>query len=514
MIPADNPDMLKDIHINIILTGNHQPSNISIDTIDIKTKIFEKNKEVILKCLVNNRNNFNVTGKPLTLNFGGKTIDEKNIDIPANSILEVEFNIIPSSAFYRSGFIELTQSNLTDDEIKYDNRRYFTVYIPEEINILIVSANQSDNNFLKTLINTVNESFDDTVSVKSKYFEFEDAGTIITAEKLRNKKLIIINGKPNITKEESALIEKYLTSGGGLIIFPSADISIDNYNNFLSMLNLPLITGIQRENTNIEYNFSEIDYEHPIIQTIFKNITDAKNYPGSSPKIKSFITLQSGYSARAVIKLNSGNNFLVENNYGKGKILLYSVSPDMTFSDFPETNIFAPLITRSILYASANPILPEQVAGKDYYIEISPQVKQNMPVILEDKIKNISVDTILLNSNGEPIFLNLKNYINSSSQYDIKSQGIETIEFSANHDNKESDMTYYTEDEIKQLLIDKFAGINVIKINHNLTDKITEARTGTELWKLLLVIALFFIILEYIISRSMLITPKKTEINN
>lgn len=508
-----DPEKEKDVHINFILTTEHTASNISIDTIDVKTKIFEKNKNVYLKCRVNNRNSYNVTGKTLTLYFEGKTIDEKSIDIPAGTAVDVEFSFVPSSTGYRSGFVELTQSNLSDDEINYDNKRYFTIYIPSTVKILISSANGASNVFLKSVLNTVNEYISDSLRINSKYFETKEAGTI-TDETLKDKELLILNGKVNILDEETKAIEKYLSSGGGLIIYPSPDISTDNYNNFLSALNLPPLSGLNADNPGAGYYFSEINYEHPIIETIFKNIPESKPNLENSPKINNYFILQSGSATKSVIKLNNGNNFLVENNYGKGKILIYAVGPDITFSDFPETSIFTPLTIRSILYASSNPAVSQQVAGKDYFIGVPGIPVKNTPLILEDKIKHSAGDTIAFMQSNSAFYMNMKNLISSTSVYDISSSGMETIEFSANTDKRESEMTIYRENEIKELFKDKIAGINVIKVNQNITGKITEARTGIELWKYFLIATFLFIMMEYVISRSILKAPKQAEVKN
>lgn len=75
-------------------------------------------------------------------------------------------------------------------------------------------------------------------------------------------------------------------------------------------------------------------------------------------------------------------------------------------------------------------------------------------------------------------------------------------------------MTIYRENEIKELFKDKIAGINVIKVNQNITGKITEARTGIELWKYFLIATFLFIMMEYVISRSILKAPKQAEVKN
>ena len=118
------------LNLSVILTGTRNANNISIDTINTVSKIFEKNRPVKIKAILNNHNNFNSVNKSVILTLGNYK-EEKVLDIPANSLAEAEFILKPEQAGYSSGSIELVQSDISDDEISADNKQYFTFFVPE-----------------------------------------------------------------------------------------------------------------------------------------------------------------------------------------------------------------------------------------------------------------------------------------------------------------------------------------------------------------------------------------------
>jgi hypothetical protein len=91
---------------NIVLTSDRAGNNISIDTVNTVTKIFEKNKSVKLRATVTNHDNYNVSNKSIVLNYSGSKNfrDEKVIDIPASSSVETEFNLNPDVTGYSGGY--------------------------------------------------------------------------------------------------------------------------------------------------------------------------------------------------------------------------------------------------------------------------------------------------------------------------------------------------------------------------------------------------------------------------
>ncbi len=499
---AQNKEFDAQTNFNIVLCSERAGNNISLDTINTVTKIFEKNRNVKLKCTVNNRNNFNVTNKNVILNFqNGKYKDEKNIDIPANSSVEVEFNFTPGITGYAGGYIELVQSEIADDEIQNDNKRYFAFKVPDKVKLLMVSPNTSDLEYINLALASSEEMMKDSSGVKINFFETKQ----ITPENLNNEEFnnydcILFAGCPAFTSTNANKLYSYVQSGHGIIIYPAANIDIKNYNDvLLKRFDLPPIAGyFGNSNGNEAFVFDKIDFEHPVFEGIYKE--PSADITKDSPKIRYGLDLLSGGNTQSLVKLNNQKSFLNEYVSGRGKILLYSVSPDMDWSDFPSANLFSPLTVRGILYLSAANAVKESVNGKDYFIELSE--KSGGDTITVSDLQNQKY-TIAANQSGLNELINLKSFLNASSNYTVSDGTTIIKEFPSNFRKEESNTEIMDKELIRNQVKAGFKiSPNIISNQAPLNASIMELRKGKEIWQYFLIASLLFLALEIVISRS------------
>jgi hypothetical protein len=499
---------------NLVLTSERTGHNVSLDTVNVLTKIFEKNKSVRVRCTVNNHNNFNVSNKSVILNYTGSRNyrDEKAIDIPANSSIESEFTFTPDVTGYSGGYVELSDNVLADDEILNDNKRYFSFRIPDRVKVLFVSPSPTDLDYVKLALNSSEELIKDTLRSAPGFFDVIQDGTDgLLKENLKDFECIIISGKQTFTQPETDKLYAYLQEGGGVIIYPGDNISRDNYNQVLmKTLNLPFIGSTFGDQSGTQtFRFSSIDYQHPIFDGIFKTSSpDEQSIEKNSPVIKSGIDLLSGANSLPLIKLNNEKNFLVEYNSGQGKLLFYAVSPDMKESNFPAAELFAPITVRSVLYLSNRNQPKEAVTGRDYYLDV------------ENLGTKAPMDTMTVFSNAGVInpplvpgisLINLRDYLAQTSNYKIVQDGKLLTEFPANFDNRESVLDKYSPEELKKLFRETYkTDANVFPSGEKLSESVISARSGREIWRYFTVLALIFLSIEYFLSRSLMKQKKET----
>lgn len=498
---------------NIILCGKRIAGNVSIDTINLTTRIFQKNKTIKLNCTLDNHNNFISTNNNLTLNIEGekKPRDEKVVDIPANSSVDVEFAFVPERTGLGGGCIELTSSNATGsgkvDEFVNDNRRYFAYKIPDKIRLLVVCNSDVDVNFIKLALLSSEELMKDSTGSKSSYFDIKQvSGNELSNNLNNNFDCILISDKTSFNEQESARLYDYIQNGGGLLIYPGDKTDVSNYNTILfKKFDLSGINGtFGDKNKNDSFKFDKIDFDHPIFEGIFKTKED--NNTGlikESPQIKFGFNLVGGINSIPLIKLNNENNFLVEYSSGKGKMLAFAVAPQMDYSDFPSRNIFPPITVRSILYLSSINSAKEAITGKEYFFDLSNYlINENDSLYIKEVDGSKRSSTIFLkNKNG---IIDLKDFLNSNTNYMISYQENEIAEFPCNFDKRESIPDKLTEPEIRKIFETNFkVSPNIIPPGKEFSTALLAIRTGRELWKYFLIAALIFLLTEFILSRTM-----------
>lgn len=488
----------ENLSLNFILTGNRTAGNLSIDTINIVTKIFETNRPVKLKATITNHNNFNVINKSVTLNFGSHK-EEKVIDIAAGTTAETEFIFKPGSYGFSSGNVELSGSDIADDEIPGDNRRYFSFYIPRRVNLLIAGSAPPDAEYIRLVLKSSAELSPD--SSNGTIFNItENYSGSIEGEDLDKFSSIVFVNKAKITGSEAAKIKEFIESGKGMVIFPGTNTDPASYNNeLMKIMDLPYLGNKYSPQTKAL--FDKIDTEHPVLEGIFKPGNNKNNFSIESPEIKTGFQLNGGSNSSAVISATDGSIFMTEYFYGKGKIIMFSVPADMNSSDFPAKNIFSPLTVRSILYtADVNSIKPA-IAGKDYFISLSSSITSGDTLFIINS--QAPGSTIKLSDNTG--LLNTGKFLVEPGVYNITSGNNVINSIPVNFIKSESDVKRASPDDIKKLMSEKYdLEINIIHSTEPVTATVIALRTGRDLWTYFLILAIISLIFEYLLSRSLL----------
>ena len=245
----------------------------------------------------------------------------------------------------------------------------------------------------------------------------------------------------------------------------------------------------------MKIKFDKTDFNHPVFQNIFQN-DDKKKY--ESPELNAYYKLTS--SGNKLISLVDGSSFLSEHRIEKGKIFVFNSSPVLSWSDFPIKSIFAPLINKSVAYLSSKE-RDENIflAGDEVNINLKNTNLSQIKILRPDK----SDEFINLNENLRNDYLAYSN-TNISGSYKFYSGTNQIENISINTDPSESKTEYADESEFANYLDQiKFAGKYVsVDKEENISQKIMQARFGSELWRYFLLVAIILALIEMTIARN------------
>jgi len=457
--------------------------NISIDELDIKTKIFELNKPIIVESIITNHSNNFVVNQVVSLFINSKRSAQKSIDLSPNESKAVSLEGLIEKSGQNDVFVEIE-----DDEIIKDNRRYASINLPEQISVLLLYDVQSDINFINLALKSAQTDKSLNITTKPlngiESIRFEDYNVVF-----------LIADKFDSSPER---LKRFVSNGGGLVMYPSSNASLQQLNSLFSELKLPSASGISelKNDSNLAIDFDRFDSEHPLLQNIFIN-ENKKSI--ESPRIYKHIKVTSGGKGESVITLLDGSSFLSEYNYGNGKILLYNVSPTISWSDFPLKSIFAPLVYKSVIYLTAGDnVDPEYLAGESINFNVSKRTSPGIRIVLPDNSEEF------INLNGDNLeFINYsKTFNNGNYRLYSGDRLLETV--SVNPDPAESIVDYITDADFDNYLNSiNFKGSHIrVPIEDNPSDVILQARFGSELWRYFLMAAFLLALIEMAVSRA------------
>ncbi len=472
-------DLDKNIKLYLFNLSTEQPENFSVSKLKLNNSIIEINKPLSFSVNVSNYSVNPQDNVSVSLYINNERVAQKNVTLKPNETQTIEIE----ATLKNTGLIE-ARAELEEDNILEDNVCYLDFKAPEKINVLLLSKSSSEVNFIEAALNAATNSGRIVVSKKN----VDD----ISFVNLNNFDVVFLVTSGNV---DSKPIYNYINSGGSLILFPSNSMDIPKLNYLLKTLKLPMVEKIiQTENTNLNYaEFGNINMDNPLFKNIF---TNTKKQQIESPNIIKYLKFRESPNFRTIIQLNDNSIFLGETNFDQSKILLFNVSPDLNSGNFPLKNIFSPLITRSVLYLTSNQEGSNYLVGENIQLKIS---NYNFPIIHVD-FPNGDEKLNLQNVNSN-IFDFKNNLIAGSYKFSANNKLINFA--SVNINPIESDLTKIDDDSLNTYFL-KLFGKNFLKLNsnENYLQKITQARYGTELWKLFLLLAFLIALIEMYIARS------------
>lgn len=489
----------------LVNIGDREANNLSVDDFEIVSKIIDKDRIAKVKVNLSNHNKFNVSNKVLNLYIDGNKVSERVSDAGSLSKKDNEFEFKPLRTGSIPGYIELAQNDPSEDEITEDNRIYFTLYIPEEFNVLMVSDDPSSTRFIEAALASAEQLLSDSVSVREKFVKISQSSGL---DELNDYDLVFITGKNSFTEQEAMDLKNYVEGGRGVFIFPSESIDVNNYNDILlSKFSLAKLSGVQGVNPRPDGSglaFERLDFEHPLLSEVFKNeqlsiTSDKANI--ESPNIRNYYEILKSEGANSIIILNNRKDFLIEANSGDGKILLSAVPANLNFSDFPLKTIFAPLIIRSVFY------LGNSFDYKKNYSVGQINIINTRNLGASDKIISPGGTSYEFDKNiisADYFALPYDGYSKDAGIYTLVDSSGNSFLFALNKSPSESILEKMSNGEIVSYFeMQGFGNTGMIKEPQELQIKINEARFGKDLSIFFLLAAIACVAAELILSKRM-----------
>ncbi|WP_337873029.1 BatA and WFA domain-containing protein [Ignavibacterium sp.] len=455
--------------------------NLAIDDLRSANQIFEIDKPVTFNISIGNYSEQNVQNGVISVFVNQKRAAQKSFDVEAGKSVLIDVDAVPDKA----GFIDIS-AEIESDDIEQDNKRFVSLFIPEKISCLIISDDNSSSKFLKLALQTIGQQ---------KLKIDERNSNQIGGTQLKNYEIVFLCSD-NLNLPDKFL--QYLNEGGSLVIIPPVNVDINKMNNQLKALNLPNVNGFagKQNDKSLSGQFDKIDFNHPVFLNLFKK-EDKKNI--ESPQINYFLKLSTQGKGSSIITLTDGSAFLSEYKSGKGKIFLFNTAHDLSWSNFPLKTIYAPLLVKSLFYLVQKENQQDNlIAGNPLNFELNRINSTQIRMVKPDS----SAEIINVDLGNQKIF-DYKN-TNLAGFYKIYSNNLLIDNIAVNYDKSESNPVYADENDFnKYLELLNFNG-RLITINKdsNPSDAINQARFGSELWRIFLLIAILLAILEMNIARN------------
>ena len=474
-----------EIKIFIIPIQARQAGNLAITDVKAANQIIEQGKVFELEATVKNPGTKPERNKLVQLFIDDKRAGQATANIETGKSQTTKFRIVPQRTGLITGSVLLE-----DDDLFADNRRYFSFSVPEQTNALVIGQSDKDVRFLQLALNP---EFNPTSSIKVDYL----SPNRIEFGTLKNYQVVIISNIPRIEGSLLSSLVDHVNAGRGLIVFLGNEVDLRSYNeNFNQKLSLPAFTETVGEmGARDSYlTLGKIDFSHPIFSGVFED----QKKDVESPQFFFLTKMRLKPQQESVIEFSNGDPFLVESDFGQGKVLLFTSAIDPNWSDLYLKGLFVPLMNRCVMYLSGN----ANKSNQSYFV--NQELTTDVAGI--DNFANFLIEkpdgklTKIIPQIGEGNYkINFKE-TDIAGIYTLHAGDRVVTSWAVNPDPAEFDFTPIDSGELKKIV----GNGNIVSIQQEqtLASVVTTSRYGRELWKYFIGIALLFLIIEMMLARE------------
>ncbi|MBB6126435.1 BatA domain-containing protein [Mucilaginibacter lappiensis] len=460
------------IAISLIQLKAGKLPNVAVDSVWLLSAVHRPGENEKLVVRLHNYADEKADKVPLKVTINGAQKALGSYTIPARVVQTDTLAFMGLQAGWQQGLVELQ-----DNPVTFDNQFYFSFNVSAQMPVLLIDGG-TPNPYLKAVF--ASDPFFAAQRVPDGNVDY--AG-------LNSLPIVVISDIKAISTGLAQQLKTYVAKGGTLVVFPAADADLANYRAFLQPMNTAWPEKLLTEATKV----STLNRQSPVFKNVFENFPENPDLP----VVKKYYQLNnSGSGQDNLMKLTGGQTFWAGYNLGRGKVYVAAVPLDEAYSNLPRHALFVPTLFR-IALLSGHDLPLFYTLGQDETLEIPPvQVteKQLLKLVKGDQ----STIPDVRQQEGSTM-LYLSDQLHETGIYTLKKQDSTLATLAFNDNRSESDMSYLSQANLKQLMPASTALLT--GGNTSLKGIVAETNFGTQLWKLCIILALIFLAAEILLIR-------------
>ena len=466
-----------------LVDPGHISNNLSINNLEVISRIKVPDQLLKLKTSVKNTGNQKIANTPINLFFGDNRVGQVISEFEKGSNKEFIFQAYPEKKGVLVGSIHLPKDNYIND-----NKWYVTTPILDKINCLIIGNSDDEISMFKLIIDAIDPN-NQLINLESR------KQPIINRLFVEDVDILIIHNPEAFTEAAFDELDIFLQRGGGLIWF-SGGMEIDlAYSKYFSSFSFPKAKTIIESGTGV-FNLDFQARDNLILSDL--NIRKLEN---ELPEFYRYIKHNYTSKHNIHMKLSNGDPILLEFSRGNGSVFYFTSLMNLAWNNMPIRGVLVPLMYRLLVLGGTDEVNTSSVViGKTKWIKLDQnEVRDQWEVISPSGVKNLVV----------PDFSKESIQINSTYElgvYDIFRNKDHYTSFSTHLHPNETIKEDKQKNQIERLLSPK--KYRWIDIDNDFSDKFNEVRQGKSLWKVFLLIACLLLLLETWIGRPI---PQNTK---
>ena len=498
------------VRLNLIsMRENSDIRDIAIISAKPKNKFFKKGDKIDISVNVRNNSRFPVDRAEIKVYYNGILENELIFSLKGSENKELILPIkLQENGYFKCKLLisdggdssSINQGN--SDLLTFNNIYYLCGFIPDEVPLTLVTDDRSSMKYLVSLFEIINEG--------NPLIKYNIESNIPPIE-TKKRNLLIIN-KQEFNSDEFLKAIKYSEAGSNFLVFIPDGIKQENFNSFFeTTLKAFSIENINLINTNLYINL--INSESPLLSGVFRSNLELNKYILSDTLSRVYVKknyfLKGQLTNQVILGFNNNSPLLQEFQTLSNKVLVFTVPPDESLSNFPKNYLFVPVVLNSIYYLSNI-----NFWENGYTVGCPNVLKFNTasePISIIYGNKSISVDSssfikVLKGNQSQvnSILILPNNLITEPNFYFVNNKDKSEEVFSVNVDSSESNFNVENLSFIKEKISKySFKSVEYYEGFQNINEFSSNQIFKSGLYWVLLIISIVLLLVEMFYSRKL-----------
>lgn len=476
---TDKEEIEKQTGVFVALLGVPNPENVAAVSVDVQPPVVRKGADIKITAALAR------SGKPTdttaTLFIDDKDAGRRQVKAGDPDSAAPTFNLPPLDAGMHVARIQTPEDNLP-----IDDSLHFLIRVQDQLPSLLVGSTD-DTLFVRTALRT---GFGGASAVTAI------APDQIAEQKLSNFTCVILCNALPISGQSMSAIEDYVKGGGLLVIFPGMKATPDAYKSWTCLPGIPVAVEdvpLAQQNRTLTWDKPQ----HPLVRPLREGIA----VPALAIR-RRLAWKELHETTDRLVSMGADQPFLLDRAFGDGRVLMFAVAADRTWSDFPLSPFYLPLVVQCADYSGS-------VGAK------APLVWATDALSLSERFPDLKGTPTMSAPDATPVSIRSANVQGRTVLIaeNLTAPGIYTLDdkpaLAVNLARNESDLTPIPEPEIAKRL-----GVETAHVATDvdaLKRMITEHRVGRTYGEHLLWLAFALVVVEFLVANLLMRRTARAE---
>jgi hypothetical protein len=300
-------------------------SNLAISDVQLARSTFAGRQRIMPSARLVNRGTQDVT-VPVVLSLGDRVQQSRTVEVKAQGTAQVSFDAMFASSL--AGEIRIAR----DDDVAADNAVFFTTESSGAPSVRVVTGTADAAYYFE---NALNAGSADAFSVQRASSRFSPAD-------LQDVNVIVLLESALPGGQLGEQLAEFVRQGGGLVIVGGSGTRAHPL--------APLRNAEPVRRDNDPASLVSVDALHPVFEPF--RATGASQF--ASARFNRFQRGSAVASAQVVARFDDGAPALLEQRFGRGRILQFAAGLTRAAGDFVLQPAFVPFVQQLVRHAAAN----------------------------------------------------------------------------------------------------------------------------------------------------------------